>query len=204
MPKSTIEAAIARGQGRSGAGATLESISLEVLMPPSVALMLEVEADNRNRALQELSLLVKKHGGAVTPTRFLFTRRGRVVFGRRGDDSPTADDVLDAAVEAGADDIEEEDDGSIVVWSPPNRTAHVAREVGGAFGLAVADMDIVWSPNDDTRASVGGDDELRQLADLVAAFREGSDVQAVYTNALRQDGDTRDDLWDRLEEHISV
>merc|ERR1712093_873455 len=82
FPKALLEGAVARGQGKSASGATLESITLEVIVPPTVAMIIESETGNRARTLMDLRYIVKRHGGSVTPTGYLFQKKGRIALRR--------------------------------------------------------------------------------------------------------------------------
>ena len=224
VPKAIIEAAIARGQGRSASGANLEHATFEMVMPPSIALIIDAETESRARATQDLNALVKRKGGVIKSTKFFFARRGRVVFGEKEADPEageqaalpdqgepvSADDILEDVIEAGADDVETDDEGNIVVWTPPQQTAAVVAAVMGSETgpqgkfkdrLAVLSADTIWSVNEETRAPLGDrPDELRKLAEMIAALRAYQDVRAIYCNAVQ--GDAPDEIWQQLEEEI--
>ncbi|TKA71829.1 hypothetical protein B0A49_06172, partial [Cryomyces minteri] len=76
--KASIEAAIARGQGVSASGAKLESLTIEAILPPSVAVVIDCETDNKLRTLADVRLLIKHYEGNVTPTNYLFAKKGRI------------------------------------------------------------------------------------------------------------------------------
>jgi transcriptional/translational regulatory protein YebC/TACO1 len=210
VPKAVIEAAIARGQGRSADGARLEAATYEIMMPPSVALIVDLETESKARALQDLNALVRRKGGSSTSTKFFFARRGRVVFGLADHDggggvSPvpvSADDILEDAIEAGAEDIETDDDGNIVVWTPANQTAAVVAAIAAKFKtrLAVVSADTIWSPNEETRSAVGAGEDLRKLAELLTALRSYADVRAIYSNAAR--AGASDDVWQQMAQDL--
>lgn len=200
MPKNTLEQAIARGQGRSTDGASLESITFEFMMPPSVALMLDVETDNRLRSLQDLNQVVKKHKGRTASTEFFFSRLGRVAFERK--DGVDVDEIMDEAIEAGAEDLEADDEGNIIVLTQPSQTMQIAQSVAKRFDLKVLSSEIIWSAKEETQAQIDSMDDLKKLADLVAALQDFSDVQAVYSNASR--GNVPEDEWAKLEENLDM
>lgn len=200
VPKNTLEQAIARGQGRSTTGASLESITFEVMMPPSVALMLDVETDNRLRSLQDLNQIVKKHKGRTASTEFFFSRLGRVVFEKK--DGVGIDEIMDEAIEAGAEDLEADDEGNIMVWTQPSQTMQIAQSVGKRFDLKVLNSEIIWSANEGTQAQIDSMDDLKKLADLVAALQDFPDVQAVYSNASR--GNVPEEEWAKLEDNLDM
>lgn len=219
VPKALIEAAIARGQGRSADGASLETATYEMMMPPSVALILDVETESKARAMQELNTIIKRKGGVQSPTKFFFTRQGRVVIGpaeAEGESESSAenaepisaDDILEDAIEAGAEDVETNADGNIVVWTSPLKTGPVVAAIEeGRFkakGLAVLSADTVWSVNE-TQAPLGDGNgssgvENRKLQELLTAFRAYPDVKAIYSNVAQ--GQAPDDVWQQLVQDL--
>ncbi|KAJ4170260.1 hypothetical protein NW754_006400 [Fusarium falciforme] len=202
IPKNLIEAAIARGQGRSATGAQLESMSLEVLMPPTIAMIIDAETDNKTRTLHDLRLVVKKAGGVVGSTTFYFTRRGRAVF-KTKEGGPSLSDVLDEAIEHdGLEDVEELPEGDFLVWTQPNTLAAITEAVSKKFELEVLDSDIVWAPNEDTIVSVDKSAEVESLDLLFNGLKEYPEVKAIYAN-VRQ-GTIEDEEWDRVERNLDV
>ncbi|KAM6526746.1 hypothetical protein FSOLCH5_002834 [Fusarium solani] len=202
IPKNLIEAAIARGQGCSATGAQLESMSLEVLMPPTIAMIIDAETDNKTRTLHDLRLVVKKAGGVVGSTTFYFTRRGRAVF-KTKEGGPSLSDVLDEAIEHdGLEDVEELPEGDFLVWTQPNTLAAITEAVSKKFELEVLDSDIVWAPNEDTMVSVDKSAEVESLDLLFNGLKEYPEVKAIYAN-VRQ-GTIEDEEWDRVERNLDV
>ncbi|KAL2752678.1 hypothetical protein ACRALDRAFT_2112624 [Sodiomyces alcalophilus JCM 7366] len=201
VPKNVIEGAIARGQGRSAMGTALDALTLEVIMPPGVALIVDVETDNRLRSLEDLKHLVKTHKGRVgSSAAFLFTRRGRVVFDASGDPSPSLDDVMEDAIEAGAEDLDTDADGNVVVWTQPNMTTAAMESLAPRFGGRVLSSEIVWDPNEETKVKVDAAGDAQTLGDLVAALQEYPEVQAVYANAAK--GTISDEEWSWVENSL--
>ncbi|EEU46038.1 uncharacterized protein NECHADRAFT_37917 [Fusarium vanettenii 77-13-4] len=202
IPKNLIEGAIARGQGRSASGAQLESMSLEVLMPPTIAMIVDAETDNKIRTLHDLRLVVKKAGGVVGSTTFYFTRRGRAVF-KTKEGGPSLSDVLDEALEHdGLEDVEELPEGDFLVWTQPNTLAAITEALSKKFELEVLDSDIVWAPNEDTMVSVDKSAEVESLDLLFNGLKEYPEVKAIYAN-VRQ-GTIEDEEWDRVERNLDV
>ncbi|KAH9883893.1 YebC-like protein [Xylariomycetidae sp. FL2044] len=199
MPKANIDVAIARGQGKSSSGAELESVTLEVMMPPSVAMIIDVETENRQRALKDLRALVKKHNGTVTPTAFLFSRQGRTVFEIKS--GGEFDDIMMHALEAGADDVDQDDQGNIVLWTHPSKTQEVAQNMSSASSIevAVADSDILWKLVSD-KVQLDDPEAARSLGELLTALREYPDLNAIYANV--EQGAVPDDIWSVVEENL--
>ncbi|KAI0879517.1 duf28 domain-containing protein [Hypoxylon argillaceum] len=216
MPKANIDIAIARGQGKSETGAGLEMATLEVMLAPSVAMVIDIETDNKQRALKDLRPLVKKFDAIVTPTAFLFTRQGRSVLGSNNDNNEDGqpasndvaasgkaeldfDDVMMQALDVGAEDVEKDEDGNVVVWTPPNLTHQVAQDLAKTLGLNILSSDIIWSCTSD-KVKVDDTDVAITLGKLLSTLREYPDVQAVYINA--EQGDVSDEVWSAVEEAL--
>ncbi|KAI1844120.1 hypothetical protein JX265_013775 [Neoarthrinium moseri] len=199
MPKANIEHAIARGQGRSATGEKLETAMLEVLGPGSVAVIIDIECDNKQRAIKDLKVVVKKHLATVTPTTFLFTRLGRTSLRPKAAEGQDFDDMFMQAVEAGAEDVEQDDDGNVVVWTQPAATHQTAQALSVALDAEIVTSDIIWKPTADT---VKLDDEAAaaQLGDFLAAVRDNDDVQAIYANPEK--GQIPDEVWRSIDDNL--
>lgn len=200
LAKALIEAAIARGQGKSLSGAMLEALTFEFIMPGNVGVVVECETDNRLQALQLLRTAVKKAGGNASPSGFLFDRRGRVTIDEAQE--YTVDDVLEHAIEASALDVMDED-GAICILTEPETTQAVAEHVSQALGLPMTDMTtkVVWHVKEETATTVSNPQakELSALLDVLEESEAG--VQAVYMNLEQGELERSDwaDLRSRLE-----
>ena len=202
IPKTVIASAIARGQGQTPAGTQLEALTVEILMPPDMAFMVDVETDNKLRTLAELRNVVKKNGAVVGSTSFYFSKRGRAVF-EPGDDAPSLSELLEGAVELdGIEDVEELPGGSFVTWTGPTELMSITKALAKQFDLEVLESDLVWAPNEDTRVAVGSSEDVMRLDGLLSALGEFPEVKATYTNVRR--GDISEDDWDRLEKNIDI
>ncbi len=162
-------------------------------MPPTVAIVIDAETDNKNRTLMELRNLIKTHRGTVTPTAYLFKRKGRLQF-EKDERNLSADEILDEAIEAGAEDVETDEDGNIVIWTEPNKVTAAAKALQTSRGLKVESSDIIWDANEDTRVPLDSESALTALSDLVTALQEHSNVLGVYSNAAQ--GTLPDELWE--------
>lgn len=219
VPKAVIEAAIARGQGKSADGGRLETATYEIMMPPSVALIVDLETESKARALQDLNAVIRRKGGTMAPTKFFFTRQGRVILAPADGESSTADDkgipavsvddILEDAIEAGAEDVETNEDGNLIVWTAPLHTGPVVAAVEeGRFkvkNLTVVSADTVWSVNEATQAPLGdgvGSSavEQRKLLELVAVLRAYPDVKGIFSNVAQ--GKASDDMWQQLVQDL--
>jgi transcriptional/translational regulatory protein YebC/TACO1 len=178
-------------------------------MPPGVALILDIETDGKARSLEDIKVVIRRHKGRPGPGAMsFFTRLGRVVFASQPDAEAgaevtppiTVDEVLDDAIEAGAEDIEADDEGNIVMWTQPNMTSALTKALGPRFGGRVLSSEIIWKVNDETRARVEKPSEAVALADLLDAVSEFPEVQAVYANVA--DGGVPEEVWSRIEESL--
>jgi len=196
-----MEAAIARGQGVSATGVALESLTLEVILPSSVAMVIDIETDNKARSLMDLRSLIKGRGGTVSPTAYLFQKKGRVLF-EKDERGLGVDEVLDDAIEAGAEDVETDEDGNIIVWTEPNKTIATAEMLGKSLGLKAQSSEIVWDANEDTKIALEDDSAVKALSDCVEALQDNPNVQGIYVNAGK--GNVDDDMWAELQSKIAV
>ncbi len=175
MPKDNIERAIKKSQG--GDADNYEEIRYEGYGPGGVAMIVEVLTDNRNRTASDVRAAFTKSGGNLAETgavSFMFDRVGVVEFDAK---VATADAMLEAAVEAGADDVVSTDGGHEIYVSQ-ERFRDVARALETTFGEP-RKADLVWKPHN----TVALDDEQgEKLLRLLGTLEEHDDVQNVYAN----------------------
>ncbi|KAJ5109871.1 hypothetical protein N7532_002516 [Penicillium argentinense] len=184
IPKTIIEAAIARGQGLSVTGQALEYLTIEAMLPGSVAAVVECQTDQKARVLQDVRYLIKNGGGTVTPTTFLFEKKGRVAMEKK--DGLNADDYLDQAIEAGATDIITDDRGRLVIFTDPSETKSVGEAFTKLSGLTIEELEIFWDPNQDTLVEVQDAEQIKGLEDLLSSLREDPSVQDIYLNSTEK------------------
>jgi YebC/PmpR family DNA-binding regulatory protein len=175
MPKDNIERAIKKAQG--GDAETFEEIRYEGYGPGGVALIVETLTDNRNRTGSAVRAAFTKHGGALGETgsvSFMFDRVGEITF---KPETGSADAVMEAAIEAGADDVQSDADGHIVTCA-----FAAIGEVQEALSESLGEPDgvkVVWKPQN----LVPVDEEKAEtLFKLVAQLEDDDDVQAVFAN----------------------
>ncbi|KAH6684565.1 transcriptional regulator TACO1-like protein [Halenospora varia] len=197
LPKAHMESAIARGQGKTASGAILQYVALEAIVPQNVSVIIEAETDNAKRTLGELRVFVKVAKGSVGPTSFLFQKKGRVAF-EKDERNLGVDDVLDEAIEAGAEDVETDEDGALVIWTEPTKTTAVAEAMKKSLNLKVEASEIIWDPNEDTKAPLNEaePDSLTALNEFIDMVRDHNDVQAIYANATQ--GSLSDEAWEEF------
>ncbi|NBN89492.1 MAG: YebC/PmpR family DNA-binding transcriptional regulator [Actinobacteria bacterium] len=176
MTNDAIDRAIKRGTGEQ-TGASYESITYEGYAPGGVALLIDVLTDNRNRTSGDVRAIFSKYGGAMAEpgaVGWQFSRRGVIIVdGRAGED-----DVMVAAIEAGADDVVREGD-DWKVTTEPSVVFDVKAAVESA-GLVVlsAESTMVSSnlvPVDDV-------EDARKVLRIMDALEDNDDVQDVYSN----------------------
>lgn len=162
-------------------GAALETVIIEAMLPSSVAAIIECQTDQKARVLQDIRYIINKHGGTVTPTNYLFEKKGRIVFQKK--EGISADDILDEAVEAGALDVDTDDDDQIVVDTHPSEVSDVAQKIVKAFGFSIERSSIVHVPKPETTMSVE-DKDAEEVENVINLLEEDPSVQDVYINAV--------------------
>lgn len=177
MPRDTIDRAISRGAG-GGDEANVEELTYEGYGPGGVAILLEVMTDNRNRTVAEVRHAFNKHGGNLGTdgsVAYLFTKQGVIGFAAGADEER----LLELALEAGADDIENNEDGSFGVITAPERFAAVM-DVLREAGLEPDSAELAMVPATYSECDV---DTAEKVLRLLDALEDLDDVQNVYSNA---------------------
>ncbi|MDB5475154.1 MAG: hypothetical protein JWP49_665 [Phenylobacterium sp.] len=175
MPKDVIERAIKKGSG--GDAETYEEIRYEGFGPGGVGVIVEVLTDNRNRAAANVRSTFSKHGGNLGETgsvAFMFDRVGQIVY------APAAgseDQVMEAAIEAGAEDVASDEDGH-TIYTAFEQLSEVAAALERALGAAKSTA-IVWRPKSQTPIT---GDAAASLIKLLDALDDDDDVQNLYSN----------------------
>ena len=176
MPKDNIERAIAKGTGEGADAAAIESVVYEGYGPGGVALLIEALTDNRNRTSAELRHLLSKQGGALGEpgsVAYLFSKRGVIVV----DAERYGEDHLEAAIDAGAQDISIDADIYEIVTDPADLPA--VRAALEEAGVEIDSADVVQQPS--SRVPVDEAD-AQKLVRLLEAIEENDDVEAVHAN----------------------
>lgn len=177
MPKDNIERAIKKGTGELG-NAIYEELTYEAYAPGGVAVLIEVLTDNKNRAAAEVRNIITKAGGSLATANAvmrLFSRKG--VISLDGEKYPE-DKVMEVALEAGADDIVNED-GEIVVYTTPENFEKVLNAINNAsMETDGAEVSMVPGTYVDVDKEAGS-----KISKLIERLEENDDVQNVYHNA---------------------
>ena len=178
MPHDNIERAIKKGTGGGETG-NFEELTYEVRLPLSVAMLVELSTDNRNRTAAEIRSILTKNGGAIATAGSvsrLFQRRGQMIIPREG---ANEDQVMEAALEAGAEDFKAEPEGYEVLTDPGHFEAvHKAIEAKGfkCASAAVTYLPTLTVPLTDP----GAVSAVTKLTDLL---EDHEDVKEIYSNA---------------------
>ncbi len=179
LSKTAIEHAIAKGQGKSPSGQSLENVTIEAMLPHGVAAMIECQTDNKARTLTDIRYIINKAGGNATPTAFMFEKKGRVSFEEQ--DRIGVEDALDDAIEAGALDISSEEN-TLVVETEPTEVMAVARQLQQKLELQVEKAEVVYLPNEDSAVTLSQEQE-DEIQSILDSLEEDSSVQNLYINA---------------------
>ena len=178
MPKDNIERAIAKGSGADAEAASFETVVYEGYGPEGVAVLVEALTDNRNRTASEVRHAFTKFGGNLGTTgavAWQFERRGVVLVSANGADE---EELVMAAAEGGADDVEL-DGSSFVVTSAPESLSDVRQALEDG-GFAVESVELAMVPK--TTIAVSDESVARRIVKLVEGLEDTEDVQDVYAN----------------------
>jgi len=175
VPKDVITRAIQKAVG--GDAEIYDEIRYEGYGPNGVAVIVEAMTDNRNRTASNVRSLFTKHGGNLGETgsvSFMFDRKGEIMYPAS---AGSADDVLMAAIEAGAEDVESDEDGHWIYCADTD-----LNEVATALETALGESQttkLIWRPQ--TRTDLALDD-AQKLMKLIEALEDDDDVQTVTAN----------------------
>ena len=175
MPKDNIERAIKKAQGADAD--TFETIRYEGYAPGGVAIIIEALTDNRNRTGGAVRAVFTKHNGNLGATgsvSHMFTHVGEIAYPAA---AATADAMLEAAIEAGADDVASDEDGHTIQCGFESMAA-VAAALEKTFGPA-GHVKAIWKPTLTTQVD---EERAASILKLVAALEDDDDVQAVFSN----------------------
>jgi YebC/PmpR family DNA-binding regulatory protein len=178
MPNDNIERAIKKGTG-GGETVNFEDLTYEIYGPQGVALLVEVSTDNRNRTASEIRSIVTKNGGTIATagsvTR-LFHRKGQIIISR---ESANEDQVMEVALEAGAEDFKAEPEGYEIITDPAHFEA-VHKEIE-AKGIKAAAASVTALPT--ITVPLPNDHVVAAVNKLIDALDDHDDVKEVYSNA---------------------
>lgn len=176
MPKDVIDRAIKKASG--GDAESYEEIRYEGFGPGGVGVIVEALTDNRNRSASTVRSTFTKCGGNLGETgsvSFMWDRVGQIVY---GPEAGSEDKVMEAAIEAGADDVESDEDGH-TIYTAFEQLSEVSAALEATLGPAKSTQ-LAWKPKALTPLS---GDAVATLMKLIETLEDDDDVQNVYSNA---------------------
>ena len=175
MPKDNIDRVLKKAEG--GEGENYEEVRYEGYGPGGTALIVEALTDNRNRTASEVRAAFNKYGGSMGETgsvSFMFDKVGQLIYTM---DAGDADTVFEAALEAGADNVESDDSGHLILTDPSDFMA-VREALEEALG-APEEAELTWRPQNSISVNEAQASTLLKLLDVLD---DNEDVQNVSAN----------------------
>jgi YebC/PmpR family DNA-binding regulatory protein len=188
MPKDNIERAIKKGVGEIGGASSFEETTYEGYGPGGVALLVEVLTDNKNRTVAEIRHILSKHGGNLGENgcvAWMFDKKGSLLVNKNdiGEDA-----LMELALEAGADDVREEEHEFEVITNPGAFEA--VRRAIEQRGIKLLSASIGMIPQNTVQLEAG---KAEQMLKLMEKLEDNDDVQNVYANF-----DIPDEIMEKL------
>jgi len=177
MPRDNIDRAIKKGTGEIGGGVNYEEITYEGYGPGGIAVLVEIMTDNKNRTVAEIRHIFSKHGGNLGENgcvSWMFDKKGSIVFEKS---SIAEDELIELALEAGAEDIREEGD-EIEVITDPSMFENV-RDALEEKGLKYVQANLGMIPQTTVKLDEG---KALQMLKMIDKLEDNDDVQNVYAN----------------------
>jgi YebC/PmpR family DNA-binding regulatory protein len=178
VPNDNIDRAVKRGAGLEAGAADYETIMYEGYGPGGVAVLIECLTDNRNRAAMDVrTALTRNNGSLADPgsVSYLFSRKGQIIVSKEG--GVTEDAVLEATLEAGAEEITDLGEVIEILTEPTNLVA--ARTALQGAGIDYDSAEVSFVPSVQIEVDVDG---ARKMLKLIEALEDSDDVQNVYAN----------------------
>ena len=183
MPNENIERAIKKGAGGGETG-NFDDLTYEVFGPHGVAMLVELSTDNRNRTAAEIRSVLTKNGGAIATTGSvtrLFQRKGQLIIAREGAEEDT---VMEAALDAGAEDFKAEPEGYEVLTDPAHFEAvHKQLETRG---IKCVSAEVTWLPT--LTVPLTDPHAVAAVNRLTELLEDHEDVKELHSNAEFPDG----------------
>lgn len=182
MTRDTIDRAIKRGAGGDDSN-NMEEITYEGYGKGGVAVLVETMTDNVNRTVAEVRHAFTKFAGNLGTSgsvAFLFTKRGEIYF----EPGVSEEKLMEVALEAGAEDVEEAGDGGFVVITTPDKQFGEVVDALRAAELEFADAEVTMHPSTEAELDADTAETVQKMIDLLEDL---DDVQNVYTNAVWPD-----------------
>lgn len=149
------------------------------MLPTTVAAIIECQTESKAKTLQDVRMIITRNGGTVTPTSFLFDKKGKVTFQEQ--EGIDQDKAMDEAIMAGATDFTFEE-GKLSIETEPSEVTAVSTKLSEQLSLQIERADIVYDPKEETLVELDEEQgtELQRVIELIEA---DPTVQTVYTNA---------------------
>jgi YebC/PmpR family DNA-binding regulatory protein len=179
MPNDNIQRAIQRGSGGLE-GESYDQVNYEGYAPGGVAVLLEALTDNRNRTVAEVRHLFSRYGGSLGESgcvAWMFERKGLFIVKKEGL-KISEDDLMLIALEAGAEDIKEEDETYSIITSP--ELFEEVKDYLQKEKIAFESAEVTMLPQN--TVEIDNPDEVRRILDLMEALEDNDDIQNVYAN----------------------
>jgi YebC/PmpR family DNA-binding regulatory protein len=189
VPNDNIDRAVRRGSGQEAGGATYENITYEGYGPGGVAVLVECLTDNRNRAASDVRTAFSRNGGSMADpgsVSYLFNRKGVVIVSKAG--RVTEDDILNAVLEAGAEEVNDLGD-SFEVTSGTGDVVAVRSALQDAR-IDYESADVAFVPTMEVPID---EEQARRVFRVIDALEDSDDVQDVYANYS-----VSDDIMEKL------
>jgi YebC/PmpR family DNA-binding regulatory protein len=174
MPSVNVQRSIDRGSGKLG-GDQIQEVMYEGYGPGGVAILVECATDKINRTYPEVKLAFSKHGGSIAEkgaVAFQFERKGMIRV------SDTGDDLVLTAIDAGADDVQEEDSES-VIYTAPKKLAEVKNNLQAA-NIEILDAELTYVPKQTIKVS--DQNTAGKIIRLMDALEDNEDVSGTHVN----------------------
>lgn len=178
LPNDNIERAIRRGSGQDADAVEYQTIYYEGYGPNGIAILIECLTDNKNRAAADVRLALSRNGGTMADpgsVSYLFSRKGVITI-ERGE-SVTEDQILEAGLEHGLEDIESRE-SSFVVTTDPSAMVSVRSALQSA-GIDYDSADVEFVPAASIQVN---SDTAKTVIQIIDALEDSDEVQSVYSN----------------------
>ena len=177
MPNDNIDRAIKKGAG-AGEGDNFENVVYEGYGPGGVAVIIEALTDNKNRTAGNVRYYLDKNGGNLGTSGcvgFMFDRKGQIMIANEGE--ITEDEVMEAALEAGAEDIIADEEGFEIITAPEDFNA--VKDALSEAGYEMLDADVKMIPQ--TTVKLEGD-SVQKMEKMIDMLEDDDDVQQIHHN----------------------
>ncbi|MEK7558785.1 MAG: YebC/PmpR family DNA-binding transcriptional regulator [Patescibacteria group bacterium] len=176
MPKENIERAIQKATGKEAGN--MEEVIYEGFAPGGVSVIVEAATDNVQRTTSEIKNIFNKSGGSFGQpgsVSYQFSQLGKITIDK---DGKSYDEIFEAAVESGADDVEDAD-GEVAIYTSVSNLAKVKNDLSDK-GFNITDARLWRKPN--VKATVGDEEQLGKIINFIDTVNNLDDVQNVYSN----------------------